>query len=100
MATSQTSRPVEAPHRCAAVPNISGRLTVISQPLSAADFKNHEIAPIIERYMRWGSMDARSRSALVRLLWDFLGTECGIRHALVGRSRRSAHRQHRRRRGI
>jgi 4-hydroxyphenylacetate 3-monooxygenase len=54
---------------------------VISQPSSAADFENPEIAPMIERYMRSGSMDARSRTALVRLLWDFLGTEFGSRHA-------------------
>ena len=30
--------------------------------------------------MRSSSMDARSRTALVRLLWDFLGTEFGSRH--------------------
>jgi 4-hydroxyphenylacetate 3-monooxygenase len=54
--------------------------SVISQPSSAADFDNPEIAPMIERYMRSGSMDARSRTALVRLLWDFLGTEFGSRH--------------------
>ena len=34
----------------------------------------------IERYMRSGSMDARSRTALVRMLWDFLGSEFGSRH--------------------
>jgi 4-hydroxyphenylacetate 3-monooxygenase len=54
--------------------------SVISQPSSAADFDNPEIAPMIERYMRSGSMDARSRTALVRLLWDFIGTEFGSRH--------------------
>ena len=47
---------------------------------SLADFDNPEIAPVIERYMRSGSMDAKSRTALVRLLWDFLGTEFGSRH--------------------
>ena len=52
---------------------------MISQPSSVADFDNPEIAPMIERYMRSGSMDARSRTALVRLLWDFLGTEFGSR---------------------
>lgn len=55
--------------------------SVISLPSSVADFGNSEIAPIIERYMRSGSLDARSRTALVRLLWDFLGTEFGSRHA-------------------
>ena len=55
--------------------------SVISQPSSAADFENPEIGPAIERYMRGGSMDAKSRTALSRLLWDFLGTEFGSRHA-------------------
>src|SRR5438128_1681198 len=54
--------------------------SVISLPSSIADFDNPEIAPVIERYMRSGSMDAKSRTALVRLLWDFLGTEFGSRH--------------------
>jgi 4-hydroxyphenylacetate 3-monooxygenase len=54
--------------------------SVISQPSSVADFDNPEIAPMIERYMRSGSMDARSRTELVRLLWDFIGTEFGSRH--------------------
>ena len=30
--------------------------------------------------MRSGSTDARSRIALMRLLWDFLGSEFGSRH--------------------
>jgi 4-hydroxyphenylacetate 3-monooxygenase len=55
--------------------------SVISLPSSLADFDNPEIAPMIERFMRSGSMDAKSRTALVRLLWDFLGTEFGSRHA-------------------
>jgi 4-hydroxyphenylacetate 3-monooxygenase len=54
--------------------------SVISLPSSAADFDNPEVAPLIERYMRSGTMDAKSRTALVRLLWDFLGTEFGSRH--------------------
>jgi 4-hydroxyphenylacetate 3-monooxygenase len=54
--------------------------SVISLPSSVADFDNPEIAPMIERYMRSGTLDARSRTALVRLLWDFLGTEFGSRH--------------------
>jgi 4-hydroxyphenylacetate 3-monooxygenase len=55
--------------------------SVISQPSSAADFDNPQIAPMIERYMRSGTLDAKSRTALVRLLWDFIGTEFGSRHA-------------------
>src|SRR5262249_36571403 len=55
--------------------------SVITQPSSVADFENPEISPMIERYMRTGSMDARSRTALIRLLWGFVGTEFGSRHA-------------------
>jgi 4-hydroxyphenylacetate 3-monooxygenase len=54
--------------------------SVITLPSSVADFDNPEILPFIERYMRSGTMDARSRTALVRMLWDFLGTEFGSRH--------------------
>ena len=49
-------------------------------PDTAADFDNPEIAPMIERYMRAGTLGAKSRTELVRLLWDFLGTEFGSRH--------------------
>jgi 4-hydroxyphenylacetate 3-monooxygenase len=34
----------------------------------------------IERYMRSGNADARTRMALLRLLWDFVGSEFGSRH--------------------
>jgi 4-hydroxyphenylacetate 3-monooxygenase len=54
--------------------------SVISLPSSVEDFDNPEIAPFIERYMRSDTLDARSRTALVRLLWDFVGTEFGSRH--------------------
>ena len=54
--------------------------SVISLPSSVADLDSPETAPFIERYMRSGSMDARSRTALVRMLWDFIGTEFGSRH--------------------
>ncbi len=53
----------------------------ITLPSSAADFDNPEIAADLERYMRSASSDARTRVALMRLIWDFLGTEFGSRHA-------------------
>jgi 4-hydroxyphenylacetate 3-monooxygenase len=53
----------------------------ITLPSSEADFGNPEIAADIERYMRSGTADAKSRVALMRLLWDFLGSEFGGRHA-------------------
>ena len=52
----------------------------ITLPSSEADFGNPEMAADIERYMRSASSDAKSRVALMRLIWDFLGTEFGSRH--------------------
>jgi len=53
----------------------------ITLPSSAADFDNPEIAADIERYMRSASSDAKTRVKLMRLIWDFLGSEFGSRHA-------------------
>jgi 4-hydroxyphenylacetate 3-monooxygenase len=53
----------------------------ITLPSSDADFGNPEIAADIERYMRSASTDAKSRVKLMRLIWDFLGSEFGSRHA-------------------
>jgi len=52
----------------------------ITLPSSDADFGNPESAADIERYMPSGSTDAKSRIKLMRLLWDFLGSEFGSRH--------------------
>jgi 4-hydroxyphenylacetate 3-monooxygenase len=52
----------------------------ITLPSSDADFANPEIAADIERYMRAGAADAKSRIKLMRLIWDFLGSEFGSRH--------------------
>jgi 4-hydroxyphenylacetate 3-monooxygenase len=53
----------------------------ITLPSSEADLANPDIAADIERYMRSASSDAKSRVALMRLIWDFLGSEFGSRHA-------------------
>jgi 4-hydroxyphenylacetate 3-monooxygenase len=53
----------------------------ITLPSSEADFANPEIAADLERYMRSGKADAKSRVALMRIVWDFLGSEFGSRHA-------------------
>jgi 4-hydroxyphenylacetate 3-monooxygenase len=52
----------------------------ITLPSSEADFANPEIAADLERYMRSGTSDAKSRIKLMRLIWDFLGSEFGSRH--------------------
>ena len=53
----------------------------ITLPSSEADFANPEIAADLERYMRSATSDAKTRIKLMRLIWDFLGTEFGSRHA-------------------
>jgi 4-hydroxyphenylacetate 3-monooxygenase len=52
----------------------------ITLPSSLADLDSPLTAPDMERYMRSAATDARGRVALMRLLWDFLGTEFGSRH--------------------
>ena len=52
----------------------------ITLPSSEADFGNPEMAADIERYMCSATSDAHSRLALMRLIWDFIGTEFGGRH--------------------
>jgi 4-hydroxyphenylacetate 3-monooxygenase len=53
---------------------------MITLPSSLADFENPESAADMERYFRSATTDARSRVALMRLAWDFIGTELGNRH--------------------
>jgi 4-hydroxyphenylacetate 3-monooxygenase len=53
---------------------------MITLPSSAADFEHPTMRADIERYMRSGASDARSRVALMRMAWDFIGSEFGSRH--------------------
>jgi 4-hydroxyphenylacetate 3-monooxygenase len=54
---------------------------MITLPSSVRDFDNPEIARDIETYMRSATTPAREKVALMRMAWDFLGTEFGSRHA-------------------
>jgi 4-hydroxyphenylacetate 3-monooxygenase len=53
---------------------------LITLPSAAEDFANADMARDIERYMRSAASDAKSRVALMRLAWDFIGSEFGSRH--------------------
>ena len=53
---------------------------MITLPSSAADFENPETAADVERFYRSEALDARQRVALMRLAWDFIGTEFGNRN--------------------
>ena len=67
------------PHMIDIVRELTGA-GMITVPSSSKDFDNPEIARDIERYYVSGSMTARERVALMRLAWDFIGTEFGNRH--------------------
>jgi 4-hydroxyphenylacetate 3-monooxygenase len=53
---------------------------MITLPSSLADFEHPAMRADIDRYMRSGVSDAKSRVALMRLAWDFIGSEFGSRH--------------------
>jgi len=53
---------------------------MITLPSSLADFEEPAMRADIDRYMRSGLSDAKSRVAVMRLAWDFIGSEFGSRH--------------------
>jgi 4-hydroxyphenylacetate 3-monooxygenase len=53
---------------------------MITLPSSVKDLESPETAPDIERYMTAGNSSARDRIKLMRLAWDFVGSEFGNRH--------------------
>jgi 4-hydroxyphenylacetate 3-monooxygenase len=52
----------------------------ITLPSSAKDLDNPEAARDIERFFQSAASGAKDRIALMRLAWDFIGTEFGGRH--------------------
>ena len=60
---------------------------LIYLPSHAADFKNPEIRPYLDRYVRGSNgYDAEERVKLMKLMWDATGTEFGGRHQLYERN--------------
>ncbi len=53
---------------------------MISLPSSARDLDNAQAARDIDRYFQSAAMTARERIAVLRLAWDFIGSEFGGRH--------------------
>jgi 4-hydroxyphenylacetate 3-monooxygenase len=53
---------------------------MITLPSSHKDFVNPEMRSDIDRFMRSSTVDAESRVALMRMAWDFIGSEFGSRH--------------------
>ena len=53
----------------------------------AVDFKNAEMRPLLDRYVRGSNgYDAVERVKLMKLIWDAIGTEFGGRHELYERN--------------
>lgn len=67
------------PHVIDIVRELSGA-GLITLPSSAKDFDNPQAARDIERYFQSATVGAKQRIALMRLAWDFIGTEFGSRH--------------------
>jgi 4-hydroxyphenylacetate 3-monooxygenase len=67
------------PHMIDIVRELTGA-AMITLPSSAKDFENQQERPDIERYFVSGAMGARDRVRLMRLAWDFIGTEFANRH--------------------
>ena len=53
---------------------------MISMPSSVKDLDSPETADDMARYMASGKAGARERIALMRMAWDFIGSEFGNRH--------------------
>jgi 4-hydroxyphenylacetate 3-monooxygenase len=53
---------------------------MITLPSSHKDFDNPEMKTDIERFLRSSTSDAESRIAVMRMAWDFIGSEFGSRH--------------------
>ncbi|MGQ0651877.1 MAG: 4-hydroxyphenylacetate 3-hydroxylase C-terminal domain-containing protein, partial [Betaproteobacteria bacterium] len=67
------------PHMIDIVRELAGA-SPITLPSSRKDFDDAQAARDIDRYFQSASVGARERIALMRLLWDFIGTEFGSRH--------------------
>ncbi len=53
----------------------------------AADFKNPDVRPYLDKYVRGSNgYDAVNRVKVMKLLWDALGSEFGSRHELYERN--------------
>lgn len=53
---------------------------MITLPSSVRDFDNPEIAADLERFLGSPNHTAREKTELMKLAWDFIGTEFGNRH--------------------
>lgn len=56
---------------------------LIYLPSDAADFRNPEMRPLLDRFARGShGIDSEKRAKVLKLLWDAIGSEFGSRHEL------------------
>jgi 4-hydroxyphenylacetate 3-monooxygenase len=67
------------PHMIDIVRELTGS-AMVTLPSSSQDFSNPEAAADIDRYYQSAALPARERIKLMRLAWDFIGTEFANRH--------------------
>ncbi len=61
--------------------------SLIYLPSHAADFKDQDVRPYLDQYVRGsGGMDSVERVKLMKLIWDSIGSEFGGRHELYERN--------------
>lgn len=87
---------VNAPAAWFAVKEIIEQLgagSLIAMPAGAADFKNPEERPYIDKYFRGieGKMDAYERVKLIKLIWDALNSDFAGRHGIYERNYVGSH---------
>lgn len=56
--------------------------SLIYLPSHAADFRQPELRPYLDKYVRGNGVDAEQRVKLMKLLWDAVGSEFASRHEL------------------
>ena len=54
--------------------------SIIMLPSTAKDFDNPEIAADLERYIASPGFPSRARTAILKLVWDLIGSEFAGRH--------------------
>ncbi len=61
--------------------------SLVYVPSSAEDFKNTDLRPYLDRFLRGSrGVDAETRAKVMKLLWDAIGSEFGGRHELYERN--------------
>src|ERR671935_10159 len=65
---------------------------MIVQPSHAVDWKNEDLRPLLDQFYRGSNgYDAEHKIKTIKLLWDSIGSEFGVRHELYERTYSGSH---------